>query len=133
MTLKGNDNLFARMNSKWNPVFTSPWHEQGDSLKKISRSLQSSCVATACVRVLVGNSLSRNFLYIRILTMKSIVATLATTTLLAATAVSAFAPRQSTTVARAEISRPATAELEGLVGVDLESGKKIVSAYNPEV
>jgi hypothetical protein len=63
--------------------------------------------------------------------MKSIVATLATTTLLAATAVSAFAPRQSTTVTRAEISRPATAELEGLVGVDLETGKKIVSAYNP--
>jgi hypothetical protein len=56
--------------------------------------------------------------------MKSIVATLTATTLLATTAVSAFAPRQST---RSEIARPATAELEGLVGVDLESGKKIVS------
>lgn len=41
---------------------------------------------------------------------------------------SAFAPQAQPQ--QSSVVRPATAELTGLVGVDLETGKKIVSTYS---
>ena len=45
--------------------------------------------------------------------------------LLALSSVSAFAPSQTSSKAPSKIA--ATAELEGLMGTDIETGKKIVS------
>jgi hypothetical protein len=119
-------NCFLMESGSWKKMGAKKFNHK-DSLKIISRSfVQSSPETTRRATEQAQETITPISLRIATNTITSTMQIVVASLFLALGSASAFAPSSQQSAPRTSLA--ATAELDGMVGVDIETGKKIVSS-----